>query len=262
MFDTLLHPLFQTPFAVGLVQALLLPLIGCWLRLRDEWLAALALAHLAAAGALAGLVLGQPALAGALAAALTGSAARRVMDAGNSGYALLLLAGWSLALLLAANTPVGEALGQALVDGQLYFTAGPHLLASLGLLALGLALLPWLNRRLLRARLFPHHERANRLPAWRWHLGFDLLAAMALAVGTTSVGLMATFALVFLPPWVAFRLAGNWRGTLLLSALLGLVAYLLAFFAALRLDQPFGPTLVVILLLMGLAGRVLRRREP
>jgi zinc/manganese transport system permease protein len=102
--------------------------------------------------------------------------------------------------------------------------------------------------RLLRARLLPHHEAANRLPAWRWHLGFDLLAAGGMAVATASMGLMAAFALVLVPAWIAFRTAIGWRRTLAWSSLIGLIAYLTAFTAALLLDQPFGPSLVMVLL--------------
>ena len=50
--DILLDPLFRTPFMVGLVVSIVLPLTGVLLRLRDEWLAALGLAHLADAEAL------------------------------------------------------------------------------------------------------------------------------------------------------------------------------------------------------------------
>ena len=50
--------LFLMPFLTGLGLALLLPVLGCFLRLRDEWLAALAYAHVAAAGALLALDVG------------------------------------------------------------------------------------------------------------------------------------------------------------------------------------------------------------
>lgn len=36
-------PLFRVPFANGLLLALLLPLLGAYVRLRNEWLAALGL---------------------------------------------------------------------------------------------------------------------------------------------------------------------------------------------------------------------------
>ena len=57
--------IFLIPFLTGLCLALALPILGCFLRLRDEWLAALAYAHVAAAGALLALVGGiAPAIGG------------------------------------------------------------------------------------------------------------------------------------------------------------------------------------------------------
>jgi zinc transport system permease protein len=170
-------------------------------------------------------------------------------------------------MLAAANTQVGDALGHALVDGQLYFARGAELGAALMLAALTGLALPWLGPRLLRARIFPRHERANCLPAWRWHLGFDLLAALGMAVGTATLGLMGAFALVLVPAWVAFRVAPGWRWTLALAALLGIGVYLGAFALALGLDQPFGPLLVLALfVLAGLAAlgpwAAVGRRRP
>ena len=50
--------IFLIPFLTGLGFAILLPVLGSYLRLRDEWLAALAYSHVAAAGALLALVAG------------------------------------------------------------------------------------------------------------------------------------------------------------------------------------------------------------
>jgi zinc transport system permease protein len=247
--STLLDPIFRLPFATGLLLAGVLPLLGALLMLRDEWLAALGLAHLAAAGALLGAAVGLPAVLGGLAAAAVGGAAKgRAGARGNSVYGFMILGGWSALLLIAANTAIGEQLGHALIEGQLYF-AGPTDLGAAVLLALtAAAALPWLMPRLLRARLFPQHELANRLPARRWHTGFDLLTAAAMAAGTASLGLMGAFALVLVPAWIAFRIAPSWRWTVLCSAAIGLAGYLAAFVAALALDQPFGPVLVAVLL--------------
>lgn len=257
----LLDPVFRLPFATGLVLAALLPLIGVLLRLRDEWLAALGLAHLAGASALVGLAGGLPAVLGAPLGAAAGALVKTFgRFRGNTVYAVMILAGWALTLLVAANTALGSAMGHALVEGQLYFAGFTQLGAAL---ALGLAaalLLPWAIPRLVRARLFPGHEEANRLGAWRWHLGFDLLAALGVAVATGTVGVMAAFALVLVPAWVAFRHAGSWRGCLVIAAAVGLVAYLVAFAAALVLDQPFGPVLVAVLLVG--AALALVRRHP
>lgn len=245
----LLDPLFRLPLITGLLLAGILPVLGALLMLRDEWLAALGLAHLAAAGAMAGLAAGLPAVAGGMLAAITAGGSKTLIGArGNAVYVFMMLLGWCTTLLIGANSGLGDAVGHALMEGQLYFATTTDLIAASLLCVVAAISLPWLMPRLLRARLFPHHETANRLLAWRWHLGFDLLAAASMAVGTANIGLMAAFTLVFIPAWIAFRVAPSWRWTLLLCALIGIGGYLSAFALALTLDQPFGPVLVVVLL--------------
>jgi zinc transport system permease protein len=41
--------------------------------------------------------------------------------------------------------------------------------------------------------------------------GFDLLAALTLALATMTLGVMGGFALIFVPPWIVFRRARSWR---------------------------------------------------
>jgi zinc transport system permease protein len=247
--------LFVLPFLTGLCLALVLPVLGCFLRLRDEWLAALAYAHVAAAGALLALIGGvMPALGGMAAAALAGGGKRLFAGrlAGGAAFALLLLGGWAVAVLLAANQPLAEQLGHSLFDGQLYFSG----VAQLALVA------PWslfaavalvlLSRHLLLARVYPDYFTARRLRAWPVVLGFDLVAALTLALATMTMGVMGGFALVFVPAWIAFRRARRWRSALLLSSLVGTLGYGGAFLLALRLDQPFGPVLALVLIAVGL----------
>jgi hypothetical protein len=177
-WDLLADPIFRLPFLAGLLLAGVLPVLGVLLMLRDEWLAALGLAHLAAAGALLGIALGIPALFGAGLGACAGGMAKSLTGIrGNGAYAFMILIGWSGLMLVAANSPGGEALGHALIEGQLYFAGWSELIAALLLVLAAAMALPGLMPKLLHARFFPRHERANRLPAWRWHLGFDLLVA-------------------------------------------------------------------------------------
>jgi zinc transport system permease protein len=156
---------------------------------------------------------------------------------------------------------MGEQLGQALIEGQLYFAGPIDLAAALLLTLASAAALPWLMPQLLRARLLPQHgtQNATRGPRTRqrWHLGFDLLGATAMAVATASIGVMAAFALVLAPAWLAFRIAPSWRWTLLLTPTIGVLGYITAFAAALLLDQPFAPVLVAVLLVFILVYAVL-----
>lgn len=247
--------IFLIPFLTGLGFAVLLPLLGSYLRLRDEWLAALAYSHVAAAGALLALVAGWvPVLGGLLAAALAGAGRRLFAKrlSGGAGDALLLLGGWAAAVLLAANEPMAERLGHALFDGQLYFAGSEQLwlVAVGGLIAL--LVLRALSPKLLLARVYPDLFRLRGSPVWPIQMGFDLLAALCLALATMSLGVMGAFALVFIPPWLAFQRAGNWRAGLWWALGIGVVAYLAAFGLALGLDQPFGPVLAILLVAVGL----------
>jgi zinc/manganese transport system permease protein len=250
-FVDLFDRMFLLPFVNGLLLAILLPLLGAWIRLREEWLAALGLAQVAAAGVVVGALFMEPGGLVALAAAALAAAAKAFLGrSGNDAYAVMILLGWSVALIGAAFTAHGDELGRALVQGQLYFTGVGHLQGILALALVSAALLPWLSPRLLLGRFFPDHFRANGKANPHHDVVFDVMVAITLALSATAIGVMAAFALVFVPPWVAFRFAHGWRRTLAWSVGLGVLAYLVAFVAAIRLDQPFGPVLVVALLLL------------
>lgn len=262
--DLLFDPLFLQPFLTGLVFALLLPLYGAYLRLRGEWLAALSYAQMAAAGGLSAMALGLPlALGGPLAAAVAAGVKNAFEEATEStrgaAYAMLLLAGWGCAVLLAANLPLAERLGHALFDGQLYFTDRRDLIAAVAALVVAVPLLSRISRALLLSHFYPDFFRARGQSARRVHLAFDLLVAGILALGTMSVGVMAAFALVFVPPLAAAPWCRSWRGALALGAGIGLGAHVLAFALALVLDQPFGPLLALLLVGLGTGSALLRR---
>lgn len=256
-------PVFLVPFLTGLAHALLLPVLGCYLQLRDEWLSALSLTQVAAAGALAAMALELPPLLSGIAAALLGALVKhRSQAAGNAGYALLYLVGWGAAVLLAANLPLAERLGRALFDGQLYFSGRGHLLAAGIALVLALAGLAPLSRTLLLSRFLPGHLAAGGCRRGRAHLGFDLLAAAALALATMSIGVAAAFALIFVPAWIACRHVAGWRAAVRVATLIGAAGYGTAFCLALAGDQPFGPVLALTLVAVAAAVALVRPPSP
>mgnify|MGYP001306904712 CR=1 FL=1 len=258
MMDTL----FLLPFISGLCFALLLPLLGCYLRLRNEWLAALAYSNVSASGALGALALGVPLSLGGLLAAISAAGLKRSLRgrlAQGTAYGLLLLLGWAGSILLTANLPMAERLGHALFDGQLYFTGLPYLLLALVTLVGGGIALRLLSRHLLLAHVFPQLAIARGCGG-RHDFAFDLLVAVVLALATMVLGVMAAFALTLIPAWAAFAGARHWRSNLRWALAIGLGAYLAAFVLALWLDQPFGPVLAVTLVVLG-GILVLPRRD-
>lgn len=258
----LFDPLFLGPFVNGLLLAVVLALLGPYSRMRGEWLASLGVAQAAGAGLVFGAFLGGAATIGALAAAAFAAVAKTVLGrrSGNDAYAVMLLVGWTIALLLAANSARGEDLSHALLEGQLYFTGTSQLWSIAALLAIVVVMVPVLSRRLLLACLFPDRLVGDTRPAARYDLAFDVLVAISLALAATVVGVMAAFALLFIPAWVAFRVAGNWRSAVTWSLLLGTVAYVGSFALAIVFDQPYGPVLVAALLVVAIGRALVRDR--
>ena len=258
--------LFWRPALTGALLAILLPLLGLSLRLRQEYWAALAYGQLGAAGALGALALGYPPLLGGLAASLAAAGAKhplekRLLTTGL--FPLLFVLGWSLCQLLTANLPGVERSGADLFGGQLYF-AGEEMLigATLALVAGGVFL--WRKGRdLLLVHLYPAHFQAQGRVAWPVRTGFDLLVAAVLAIAVMSLGVMGAFALIFIPPWLVCAFLPNWRIALIVAPVLSFLAYTLAFTLALFHDQPFGPMLALVLCVMALCLPVaaLMRRE-
>ncbi|MDX1588212.1 MAG: metal ABC transporter permease [Oleiphilaceae bacterium] len=247
----MLDQLFRLPFLTGLLLTVIVALLGAYLRLRGEWMAALGLPHIAAAGGVAAVSLGLPLTLGAALTTASAAAIKSLLaGSGNSAFALMLILGWGAALTLSGHLAQGEVSAEELLGGQIYFTTAAHLYAALALAVACLLSLPWLNHRLLLQRFFPDHFRANRRPAWPHELLFAALLVMAVVLATVSLGALPAFALFFVPPWVAFGLVRQWKQGLVLTVALALAAYLLAFLLAILMDQPFGPTLTLLLALM------------
>jgi zinc transport system permease protein len=106
----------------------------------------------------------------------------------------------------------------------------------------------------LLAHFFPDFFRARGLSERSAHFAFDLLIAAALALATMSIGVMGAFALIFLPPLIAFAWTRTWRSALLLAVGVGVVCHVLAFTLALLLDQPYGPLLGLLLVIVAAAS--------
>lgn len=250
-FSLVFDPLFRVPFFNGLLLALTIPLLGAYVRLREEWLAALGLAQITAAGGVAAVLVGIHPLAGALGSAVIAALVKgKAERAGNDVYAVMILLGSTTALLGAANSVKGEELSHMLLEGQLYFTSWANLGAALIFGALVAVALPRVSGKLLLERFFPEHLAMNRLPAWRVHTVFDILVAVGVAMTTESIGVMATFGLVFFPPWIAFRLARGWKKALGLLVLISVTSYVIAFSIAIAFNQPFAPVLVGVLIIL------------
>jgi zinc/manganese transport system permease protein len=259
----LFDPLFRVPFLTGFCLAVALSVIGALLRMRNEWLAALGLSQIAAAGGMVAALVGVPVLIGAFGlAAVTMLVKAALPRVGNSHYALIILAGWSATLLIGSYVDHGQIIGETLLRGQLYFTHAGHLAGALVLLVVALSTFRWLSRCLLTARFFPDYHRANRMPTRPYRTLFGLLVMTSAVLGTIALGAFPAFALLFVPSWVGFVLVDGWMRSVMASAVVGVLTYVAAFVLAMVMDLPFGPVLTGLLVLVASLRFVtaLRRR--
>ncbi len=261
-----IDPLFRVPFATGLLIAGAVSLLGPMVRLRGEWLGALSYTQAAAAGAVIGTIAGLPPMAAAAATGAFAAILKAILHQhGNDYHGLVIVVGWTIMILAMANSVHASFIGQALIDGQLYFADlwrfGGALIVAVGLMILNLTL----ARKMLTYSVFAETARANNAPVRRHVLTFDVAVAIALGVAASTMGIMAAFALALLPAWITFAVAASWRQAVWLSVGLSLAAYMAAFYVALVLDQPFGPvfvaTLVLLLPIRWLARRSVQIRE-
>ena len=251
--ELLWDPLFRTQLTVGALIALSMPLLGAYLHLRGEWLAVLGYSHMAGGGATAAAALAWPLYPAALVAATLAALYKGCLErGGNQRYAAMFLIGWTMTMLVAANSHLGAHTGEALLEGQLYFTGNLHLLGAAAYFALLIPALAYLSRKIMVMRFFPDYYAANQRPAKLYGVLFDLLSVAGITLAATTVGIIPAFALLFLVPWAAFAVSRGWRRALLVAAALGLVAYAGAFVAAVLFDQPFGPTFVLVLIALTL----------
>jgi len=239
----LLAPSLATAAAVGVAGSI----VGVFVLLRREGLAALAMPHVVAVGAAIGMRMAWPTLPPALAAVVVAVlllvwSKRR--GANNWLLPSLYIAGLSLSFLIIANSGQHVAELQALFTGidvavapqQAYLAVPIRLLAGLTCAVL------W-RRWLLLAQAAPTSEVAGLRPS-RWEIGFLCLLALVLLVGTNALGAVMVIAMLFLPgaailPWVK-RVPTALAGAVILAVLFLVTGLVLSVEWNLPLSQSVG----------------------
>ncbi|TVP91552.1 MAG: ABC transporter [Pseudomonadaceae bacterium] len=247
-----MHDWFLLPLVNGLLTTLLLTLAGVGLLLRGSVWQVFAVSQWAAVGGVLASVLAVPVLLPALLlAALALVIQRRWRDAERLSLTLFL-AGLAVITLLAANISQASLAAARWVDGQLYFTGVSELIWIAALVVLSGVLLPQLRRVWLWAQRQPDVS-AQPGPAWYWRVLELAWLVLVIVVGAQALGVPGAMATLLLPAWAAARVAHNLAQMLVVSQLLALLAFVIAWVTSLWLDQPFAPMLVLIQLgLMGL----------
>lgn len=269
--------LFGDAILVGLVLAMVLPLGGTLLVLRQQVFVTAAIGQAATLGFAVALALGLGSAhdlghghgrtavvgCGLAAAVMTAIAALRVLSVRQSTMearsAFVFLFAGSAAMLLLDGVPHGPQVVQRLFLSSLLTVAPSDVwLVLVGAVA-SLLGLRW-RRRVLLWAIDPATASAHGANRDRYDLVVGLWLGLWLGYAIFATGLVFTFGASVLPVLVARSLARSLRAVLLLGPLCGGAGLLAAFLLAHRFDLPPGQVFVALLGVLALGMRMLLRR--
>lgn len=240
------------------------PVVGSFAVQRGQSLIGDGVAHVAFAGFGLALLAGFAPLAGALGLSVVAAVLLHVLQrqglAGDVALAVIFYSGIAAGYLFAAQAgAAGAGLLSVLFGSPL--TLGWNevgIVAGLALAATGTVAV--LRRPLIALAFDPDAARVMGIRVERLALALTVLAALVVVGGMVSVGALLVGALMVIPVAAAARLTSSYAGTLLVAAALGGVSGLLGLVAAVTLDLPPGPAVVLVAVtLYGLIALVARR---
>jgi zinc transport system permease protein len=241
----------QLALLAGLVVGACAPLMGTFLVHKRLSLMGDGVGHVAFAGVAAGLLLDVWPVWTALGAAVAGAVAvewlrSRGRASGDLALALLFYSGIAAGVVL-------TGLAGSLDAGTLTYLFGSILtveaadawtVAVLGGVILATVAVTW--RPLLAVVLDEEAARVAGLPVDRLNLLLAALTAVTVVVGMRVVGVLLVAALMVLPVATAQRLAGSFRSTLLLAAVVGAVSAVVGLAVARQWSLAPGGTIVLV----------------
>ncbi len=240
-----LAKLFWPSLLTALSIAVAAGVIGVFVLLRRDAMAALAIPQLVAVGAAVALRMGfastlWPSLA-AVVAALTLLVWSKRRGANHWLLPSLYIAGLSISFLIVAGSGghVGEL--QALFTG-VDVAVSPEqarLATPVLLIAAGACAVLW--RRLLLISQAPAVAEVAGVSSAKWELTFLALLAIVFLLGTSSSGIVMVLALLFLPAATVLPWARRVPIALAASAVLAVLVALAAWVLSIRNDWPLSP---------------------
>jgi zinc transport system permease protein len=222
---------------VGLVVGACAPLIGIFLVQKRQALMGDGLGHIAFAGIAAGLLLEVWPVWTALVAAVAGALAiewlrNRGRATGDLALALFFYGGIALGVVLISRSSTGGLNVLPYLFGSI-LTVGPddvRLVIILGLVIIfSLAII---GRALFASLLDEESARVAGLPVVLANTMLSVLAAITVVAAMRIVGILLIAALMVLPVATGRLVARSFRGTIIISVVVGVVSVIVGLAAA------------------------------
>ena len=249
LLDLLSLPALQRSAIGLLIAAVALPIVGVFIIGLDIVAVRFAVMHVALLGIAVGLLVGiDPLLSGLIACGLAGAGvaplARRPAGL-PAAMGLLMTFAIAGALLVLSLSGVNATGAFELLWGSILATRNIDLVV-LGILAVVVHVLFWRYRRQLALLLFDRElALCSGVPAGPMMLALLVIVAVAIGAAIRLTGALLVDALTILPAIGALNLARSLRSMALWAVVLGVIGNMTGLAAALVLDQPPGPVLVL-----------------
>jgi zinc/manganese transport system permease protein len=262
------------PIVACLVLVAILGYLGLHVLERQVIFVDLALAQMAALGAVLGFIRGHEpgstaSLLWSLGAATLGavvfslSRPRREVVPQEAIIGITYVVVSAATILVADRAPEGAEHIKELLAGSIIWVTWPTVIKDLAVAAVVGAFHFALRRRFVAISEDPEGQfRAGTWVRW-WDFLFYLSFGVVITVAVEVAGVLMVFSYLVAPAIVALVLARSWRARLAIAWVVGAVASIGGLLASYRWDLPAGPAIVCALgalLLAFAAARLLRRR--
>jgi zinc transport system permease protein len=249
LLDLLALPALQRSAVGLLIAGVALPVVGVFIIGLNIIAVRFAVMHVALLGIAVGLLVGvDPLLAGLAACGLAGAGmaplARRPTGL-PAAMGLLMTFAIAGALLVLSVSGVNATGAFELLWGSILATREVDLVV-LAVVAVTVQVLFWRYRRQLALLLFDRElALCSGVPAGPLMLALLVVVAVAIGASIRLTGALLVDALTILPAIGALNLARSLRSMAIWAMVLGLIGNVTGLVAALLLDQPLGPVLVL-----------------
>lgn len=252
------YTFMQNAFIIGIVVAVVCPMVGLFIALRRMSLIADALSHISLAGVAAGLLSGiNPVLSASLWAVFGGLLIEflreRYRDYAELSIAIMLSAGVAMAAILLG---IGNGLNANIVSflfGSIVLNNSTDVLVILITGAVVLLLISLLHKELYLIAFDEQTADIMGLPVKIINTIFTIITALTIALAMRIVGILMVSSLMIIPVAISLQLAKSFKQAFYLSIIFGLIAVLVGLFSSFYLNLPPGGTIIMTAILMLLA---------
>lgn len=263
MFEILQYTFMQNAFIIGLVVAVICPLVGLFIALRRMSLIADALSHVSFAGVAAGLMSGANPIIGATVFAVGGgliieNLRQRYRNYSELAIAIMLSTGVALAAVLLG---IGNGLNANILTylfGSIIINNRTDVIIVLTAGLVVLLLITALFKELYLISFDEETAFVYGLPVKTINIIFTVVTALTIAVTMRIVGILLVSSLMIMPVATALQLANSFKGALTLSVLFAVVSVILGLILSFYLNLPPGGTIILLAVLILLTVMVIK----